>query len=204
MGYRSWTILAIALSLGGCNMVTSKRPLFTPADTHDTPVFKAGLWASDDPACTFDVAKPKAEWPECAGGSAIPAGQGVLHDEGGTEVLIAMGDPLIIQIHPAPTDGKAGGWFYGAVRPIHRDAQGQVTSVESWPIECGPPPPEPKPSTTAKTPDPKDFVTKQPLPGLKIDGGNCLAVDPKVVRSAALANLAWQKPQKSHWVRAAD
>lgn len=191
-------LIIAALSLGGCNLVTSKTPLFTRADTVETPVFRAGLWASDDPTCTFDADKPKDEWPECAGGKVIPAGQGVLQDEDGGEILIAAGDPLIAQYHPKSEKNEAGGYVYGALRPTRTDAEGRVVGVETWLVECGPSPPPPNGQKPAK---PGAWLTRKLLPGLKADGDNCLARDPKVVRSAATANLAWQKPQATRWIR---
>lgn len=193
-------LIVAALSLGGCNLVTSKTPLFTRADTVETPVFRAGLWASDDPTCRFDADKPKDEWPECAGGKVIPAGQGVLQDEDGGEILIAAGDPLIAQYRPPKGDGPQR-FVYGALRPTKTDAQGRVIGVEAWLIACGPPPPETKRSNLQNPPKPRDFVTKHPLPGLKVDDANCLATAAKVVRNAATANLAWQKPQATRWIR---
>jgi len=200
MGWRTWTIVAAALSLGGCNMVVSKKPLFTLADTRDTPVFRAGVWAKDDPACTFDPAAPRADWPECAGSTVVPAGQGVLRDDKGGEMLIASGDPLILQIRPVMEGGKIAGYLYGAARITAWDDQRRVIGVEAWPVLCGPPPP-PGPDGVMRGGKPEDFVTRKPLPGLKIEEGNCVATDPKVVRNAARASPAWETPQRNRWIR---
>jgi hypothetical protein len=188
----------VALSLGGCNMVTSTRPLFTKADTRDTPVFKAGLWSAEDPACVFDPAQPLASWPKCAGGSVIPAGQGVLQGTDGTEILIAAGEPLIGQLHFKPGGPLPIGYFYGALVPIARDDQRQVIEVESWVAQCGPPRP-PGPNGEQ---DPR--VSLHPLPGLIIKDDNCIANDPRLVRKAVIASRAWQPVHKTHWVRDGD
>ncbi len=202
MIWRSIGLLAAALTLSGCNMVLSEKPLFSKADTAQTPVFKAGLWAADDPDCKFDIGAPKYDWPECARGNVVPEGQGVMVGKDGAEILIAAGDPMVIQIHlpfsPLKKPSKDI-YLYGAVIPLERDDKGQVVRVEAWPVECGPPPPKP---VESGMPDPKAFVTRKPLPGLKLTEGNCLATDPKVVRRAAAATRAWQeKPQQSRWVR---
>jgi hypothetical protein len=198
MAWRSWTILALALSLGGCNMVVSDRPLFTKADTHDTPVFKAGLWGAEDPNCVFDSTQPLESWPKCAGGSAIPAGQGILQGTDGTEILIAAGDPLIGQLHFRPGGPIPISYVYGALVPTAWDAQHRVIEVEAWLVQCGPPRP------AAANGDQEAGVSLHPMPGLKVKDDNCVADSPLLVRKAAIASRAWQTPQKTHWIRDGD
>jgi hypothetical protein len=196
-----WLALAGAVVLGGCNLVTSEQPLFHQADTRATPALKPGLWAVSDPNCQFDSAQPMSQWPKCAQAEEIPSRQGVLHMKDGTEVLIAAGDPLIAQIYPIAKGAPIGVYFYGAIRPLARDVQERVIEFETWPALCGPPPP---PNDTEGDGRMR-FVTRQPLPGLTIDGENCAAKNPAAVRRAAVASRAWVKDfGRVHWVRDAD
>jgi hypothetical protein len=188
----------MALALGGCNLVISERPLFTKADTKDTPVMKAGLWGAVDPTCVFDAAQPLDSWPKCAGGSAIPAGQGILHDKDGNEFLLAAGDPMIAQVHFKPGGPIPPNYLYGALVPTAWDDQHQVIEVEAWLVECGPPRP-----VNADGDQPAG-ISLHPLPGLKIKDDNCIAETKAAVRKAAVANRAWQTPQKTHWIRDGD
>jgi hypothetical protein len=116
-------------------------------------------------------------------------------------VLIAAGDPLIAQIHPTAKDAPVRVYFYAAVRPFARDDQGRVVEFESWPALCGPPPPDDGQGDGGM----KHFITRQALPGLTIDGENCVATDPATVRKAATASLAWVKDRgRVRWIRDAD
>src|SRR6185369_9294110 len=94
--------------------------------------------------------------------------------------MVAVGDPSIVQIvipaelAKAAKDFPGGGAsvLYAAIKPTHTDDNGQVIAFEGWPVECGPPSAPPR-----KAEDGSDirFVTKQPLPGVKMVEDHCLA-----------------------------
>lgn len=189
-------VLVLAVTAGllsGCNMVTSHAPLFTEADAARAAPLKPGAWMTDDPRCRDDPHVPADLVADCTGLQVDRAGRLVLENENGWITLVADGQPEIVQL------GRAeDGFFYAALRPTKTDAQGRVTALSFWFVECGPPPPD-----DAKNPDgTRRFLTYALAPGLEPDNGNCIANDADAVRAAALASEERQTPVAYRWIRA--
>ena len=220
---RAAALFFAALLLGGCNIVVSKVPMFTAADSAGAPALRPGLWLGEKDDCRFDEASPIAKWPECADPVVITATE--VHDVGPkgqkpTPYIVAGGDPLVLQSQidvdvSAGVDVSASGSatasgaasaevkgpppyaFLGA-HPLALDPQGRVIRMEQWPVMCGPPPRAPKPGTP---PDKARYVTRRPLPGLTIEGQVCTPADKAAVINAARQSRAYGSVQRSHWVR---
>lgn len=182
-----------ALLLSGCgNFVKSEKPLFFKRDEVGAPAFRQGVWLSDKPDCVFDETRPMKDWPECADpltlGKLGLTDPELLKGEGG---VLAAGSPLILQM------GDKGEFGYIAVEPMTADEQDRVTAFKAWPVLCGPPP-------KAVVGEEARKVTRDPLPGLRISGDDCLATRASVVRRAAAASARWNEQLLSaHWVREA-
>lgn len=203
---KAYASVAAALMLAGCtNMVMSERPLFTQADAKGGPAFRQGVWASPDPGCDVDLNTPLDGWPKCAHGDVMGP-DGPLMPDAHLKVILAAGDPVIVQFAMPPELSDAGkglpgagaAVFYSALKPVQTDDHGQVVAFEGWGVECGPPPPPRK----AEDGSDIQLVTEHPLPGLKIVEDHCLATRAAVVRAAAAASRGWQsQTHLTHWVR---
>jgi hypothetical protein len=194
-------LLAATSALGGCNYVYSKTPLFTDADAAGAPRLRPGVWVRDDPDCRIDPALPTRRWPKCAHSWRIGRNGGLGH-----KALIAAGDPLVLQVRDKGADGHTA-YFYGAGRVTRSDPDGRATELSLWVVQCGPPPelrpaapeaadpsqgaaqaiPPGEPSESPKLPS----MTSQPLPGLIVEDGACLAREREPVRAAAKASEHW-------------
>jgi len=223
LGSRAVALFVAAAFLGGCNIVVSKAPMFTAADSAGAPAFRPGLWLSEKSDCRVDEAAPLAKWPDCADPVVITPTE--IHgagpkDQKPSPYLVAAGDPLVLQAQMeigvnAGVDVSASGnasaagsasaqasgpppYAYLGAHPLAFDGQGRITRMQSWPVMCGPPPPPPKPGAPA---DKARYVTRRPLPGLKIDGQVCTPADKAAVVNAARESRAYGSVQTSHWVR---
>lgn len=217
-------VLAAALMLGGCNMVYAEQPLFTAADAAGAPVLRPGIWSKRASDCVVDAAKPISEWPECADPVLVTADR--IGDPGKPDkqgpYLLAGGDPRVMQMELKLEPDKPAIWIFVGLRPLRTDAQGRITEARTWMVQCGPPPPpRPEPAETPappanETPEQAEAriqaeiaatvaagVTREPLPGLEIKEGMCIARDRDPVRNAASASLAWDDGEESiiYWVR---
>ena len=217
-----------ALSLSGCNMVMTDKPMFASVDGIGAPPLHPGVWRSEKPGCTFDESRPEAQWPLCS--DAQPSvGDPPFWQE-------ARGEPVILQMPVVLPGGKASdaAYVYLAIRPLRVDVSGRIVAMKSWPVRCGPPPPVATPETPALLPTRRpdsmteaewsdlqsklaklhaDTVrlqvqlartapTKDPLPGLKMNGAACTPDTVASLRAAARASEAWTGDGAvSHWVR---
>ncbi len=212
-------VLFACAGLGGCNLVLSEKPMFTAADAAGAPPMREGVWAAPEKDCEFDRAKPADEWPKCASASLIGAAttRAIKSKESdGVEVktnisqeaapyILASGDPRVLQV-AIEVDGKDGKkevlFAYLALEPLAFDREGRIVRAQGWLIQCGPPPPKgARPRPGAKSED--AFVTRHPLPGLKVENGNCTPRDKAAVRGAAKPSRAWmtEEPKPTFWVR---
>jgi hypothetical protein len=199
-----------ALTLSGCNMVMSAAPMFSVADAAGAPPLKPGVWASPDPSCSFDKAKPASEWPSCASGAVISGDKAwaVGHPEKASPYIMASGDPRVMQAIADISSMASAGvtvsekgpiYLYIALKPTAHDGDGRITAADAWFIQCGPPPPKPKDDAAN---DPKNYATKHPLPGMVMDNGECSPKDKAAVRNAAAASRAWaEQLMQMYWVR---
>lgn len=138
------TLALMALCLGGCRVAASDRPIFSSADAADAPALKPGLWALVEPGCRFNTRAAPEKWPDCA--TALTLRDGAASDarkdqSGKRRVLIAGGDPAIIQSETDEGDGR--GFVYLGLRPLAADSDGTITRARIWPADCSPPPPPP-------------------------------------------------------------
>jgi hypothetical protein len=217
---RTMALLTVALLLGGCNLVVSETPVFNTADAAGAPPLKPGIWAAPQPNCDFKPSAPLAEWPKCAGGAEITptaiiaaADPSVLAspDQGAPAAaktmkvpyVLAAGDPRILQIHfvlPIDPAIKAAFYYFIALRPIAHDADGRITDAEAWLVQCGPPPP---PSADSSGKADQGGLTNHPLPGMKVEKGQCTPDGKAAVINAAVPSRAWAGDQVGtlHWVR---
>ena len=198
--------LALAALLGGCgNLVQSDAALFAKADTRGAPVFRRGLWIGDDPDCKVDERLPREAWPGCAAAWVMTSrGLASAFDEDKEmHLLLAAGDPAIIQIEPP--EREEGPFGYWALAVTAADRRGRATAFSAWPVLCGPPDGADAPVSAAQAREgaqPYASVTRHPLPGLEVRGANCFAARAATVRDAARASRAWTPfPMDAHWVR---
>ncbi len=205
-----------ALTLGGCNLVMSKIPVFTAADAAGAPPLRPGVWAGAEKDCAFDEHQPATNWPHCAGGSVISADAAFDPSDPKTAspYILASGDPRVMQIlvdfggldQGKPASGSADGdkkvHIFLGLQPLDHDGAGRITRAELWFIQCGPPPPK---STAAKPADSANgaqFATQHPLPGMTMEGDDCTPSGKAAVRAAARPSRAWDDQRKViHWVR---
>jgi hypothetical protein len=216
---RSLLIAAGLLLLGACNMVTTKTPLFGPADAAGAPQLRLGVWRGDsDHPCAVSEARPIARWPDCANAFVVQSGQLSFHDLNAqgkptvstTPFVLAGASPSVLQATDDNPDAKADSassndraYFYMGLRPTKTDPQGRITAFAAWSTLCGPPPPPDAKSTDGQH---TRYGSLTPLPGLTMDKdeNNCTTSSPDAVRAAAAASEKWIKPDSivgAHWVR---
>lgn len=225
-----WRWLAVA-SLGllcACNVVLTKAPLFTPADAAGAPSLRPGVWLLfEQPDCKVDTAQSFVDWPDCAGGALVSAGEIAGHKSGAPKdelermpVVLVAGQPRIAQF-PVDVDtsaqasasasggasasasasggGHAQPYGYAGVRPTKFDGKGRIVAFSYWPVDCGPPPPKDKNGADSAA------GTLQPLPGMEMKPGDpvCTTSSKDALRAAAKASEAWSdKPiPEAHWLR---
>lgn len=194
---RAAAILSLTLLLGGCNTVMSTTPLFTEADTAGAPVLRSGLWIAVDAKCRFDTSGPIASWPDCAGALMVDRnGKLRFEEKEPLASVLAAGEPLILQMGG---EGEAGGGYYFfGVRPVRKRWDGQVVALSTWPVMCGPDPPDDAKDANGG----KLVVTLAPGPGLTVEGNVCMAHDQAAVRAAAAASELRVTPARYRWLRA--
>jgi len=205
-------LLCTAALLGGCNMITSERPLFSAADAAGQPQLRPGVWIGEKPDCQIDEAKPRDQWPDCIDSWVVRPNEVVAARDKGKPpgagdrypIVLAKGDPAVLQIGLTNDAGAIGGYVYAGLKPLKRDERGRIIEYKLWPALCGPPPKA----------DPNDqgdgMVTSHPLDGLVIDKKNhdCVATDPAPVRVSARLSEAWNDADggsaddgRARWVR---
>ena len=208
-------LVALAGLLGGCNMVTATRPLFTAADAVGAPQLRPGLWTRPDPGCVYDPATPAHTWPGCAGsvivrpsyfrglhfGAAAPhADDDKAMPPDAVPYVLAGVYPSVMQVRLGEP-GKPKQYIFQGLRPVKLDEAGRVIEARIWLVQCGPPQPPPA--------DGSDHLyrpTTAPLPGLVMKGSDCVARDPETVIRAARASEVWRQndgglPPTIRWVR---
>lgn len=216
---RAIPVIAGLLLLGACNMVTTKKPLFGPADAAGAPQLRLGVWRGDsDRPCAFNEKQPITDWPDCANAFVVQAGQLSFHNVNPkgrrsvstTRFILAGSSPSVLQVAGDDADAKAAsaspddrGYFYMGLRSTKADPQDRITAFTAWSTLCGPPPPNDAKSTDGQH---TRYGSLTPLPGLTMDKeeNNCTTSSRDVVRAAAAASEKWLKPGSiigAHWVR---
>src|SRR5579871_1730286 len=203
-------VLAVLLGVlvCACNAVVTTTTVFGPEDAAGAPGLKVGVWTgAQDSNCRYDERRPMNAWPDCPSRLVMKDGQWLELKKNGdkwtwnsTSVLVAAGQPMIVQIYvPATSENPANFNYAGAEATAH-DSQGRITAFTGWPVLCGPPPPDtPPPAGQAKR-----YGTLTPLTGMTMDASNddCTTTSKDAIRAAALASRQWAKdPTTIHWVR---
>jgi len=204
-------VLGAALALGGCNIVISPAPVFTPADSAGAPELRPGLWTEADHECVFDPQTKATTWPKCADPMVFEAEQ--MFDPSKPAELVAYvlaaGSPRIMQAKiqgkgpgsdalSAAIDKQMGGYIFMGFAPAKSDAQGRIVEASTWLALCGPPPPD------SQSANPKDHVTRKPFAGLTVnpETGACSPKDGAAVRRAVVGSRSLTKQiAVIHWVR---
>ena len=217
---RRLLVVAALVLLGACNMVVTKEPVFSPADARGAPPMRPGVWAGEPGAnCQLDEGKPLADWPSCANGFVVLDDHtiGDFTDQGGkhvwstTDVVLAAGEPRVLQVHATSDDPlMPSAYLYAGFEPAKLDGAGRIVAGRAWFVICGPPPPP------TKAPGPGGADTQQqrvgtlhPFAGLTMDkdGVNCTPDSPAALQGAARQSRELTAPKDvsgSHWVRDGD
>jgi hypothetical protein len=209
-----------ALSVCGCNMVTSRSPVFSLKDTTGAPALKPGVWGIEK---CFGVGRDKAcrEVPEVivtptelrqAMPRTLPPGMKPV--DARADYLIVSGAPPIMQVElhasipagaiPFLGASSADELYYLALSPTASDADGRITGADVWPVECGPHPKEGDANYGLM--DEQGAVTNHPAAGLKMVGAFlCVPRTVADLRRAAVASRSYsddlnQDIQTLHWV----
>lgn len=188
-------LAAIAATLSGCNLVYSDRPLFGPEAAEGAQLFKDGLWRAADRDCRFDERRPAETWPDCADWSVVRGGETFERANGDwrrIERTLVAGEPLLSQVRTQGDDGSPI-YYFLAFRVVTTDAAGRALAVDSWPVQCGPPPPD----------GAEGSGTLEPLEGMDMDeaGDACRASSAEAVRRAASPSAQWSESRRYRWVR---
>ncbi|MGZ8363988.1 MAG: hypothetical protein ACXW3D_08700 [Caulobacteraceae bacterium] len=208
-----WVLIAAAaMTLSGCNMVYSERPLFAPKDTRGAPVLRTGLWVKPKLDCKYDASKPAAEIDECAEPLVItatdlrpPKSKAKTEGPQTLPYILVKGSPPVMQIEvDLGKEGMKNGkrvWVYQGLEITKTDEAGRVIAGRLWSAQCGQPPAGTVDADGTRV-NSISSVTEHPLPGLKMVESNCVASNQKSVRNAVRASQAWDKDQSTiRWVR---
>ena len=213
---RTGVLICAGLMLAGCNIVTSRTPLFFAKDAQGQAQLRPGVWMDEKPDCRFDTTLPVDKWPDCADTWVVRPGEVLAaHDaakpagsDGWThyKIILAHGDPPVLQVAVGEEAGVALGYVYAGLKPLKLDDQGRVVEYKSWIAMCGPPPPAD--ATGAHS----AIATQAPIEGMEMDAKheNCTASAPEPVRQSVRLSEAWNDKDASktdegrnlaHWVR---
>jgi len=196
------SVLAALVSVTACNMVVTEKPMFGAGDQASAAPIRTGIWRSDKPGCDVDETLSQDKWPACAGAQPGVADPPFWLQVGGEPSLLQMALPIPIGASSTSV------YLYAAYRPLKLDAQGRVTALKTWAVQCGPPP---KPGEVSPGPggaagsgvNQMPGMTRSLLPGLKPGQlGGCTAETAAALRNAAVVSEAWADANpNSHWVR---
>ena len=103
------TLLALAglVLLAGCNVVWSPKSRCSPPPTRPARLhLRPGVWlVFEQPGCKVDPNQPIDEWPDCAGGAVVKAGEIAGYNKKPAKgvwehspFVFAAGDPRIAQV----------------------------------------------------------------------------------------------------------
>lgn len=156
-----WMAGLLILTLGGCGMAVSEKPMLTTADTAAAPPFENGVWLMPDKheddgerPCAVDVAQPVSAWPRCADWALYRDGTwferdgetGIATKPVAASVAVSGGDIALVQIRfddkdedvaadDAPPDPPT--YFFGAFDNNPVDAGTKLRSIKLWIVMCG-------------------------------------------------------------------
>ncbi len=201
-----------ALTLGGCNLVTSPTPVFAAADAAGAPALRPGVWAAPEKDCDFTPADSADTWPQCAAGVLVTPDKVFEADtpDDPAPYVLAAGDPRILQLYVdlsglQPSSDHAPprhAYFFMGVKPQAHDSAGRITRAEIWFIACGPPSPKGS-GGGVETQD--GSITQKPLPGMTLNDAGCSPKDQAALRGAVGPSRVWDSDHRViHWLRDGD
>ncbi|HMO76192.1 MAG TPA: hypothetical protein PKD48_12705 [Sphingopyxis sp.] len=144
----------LILTLGGCGIAVSDKPMLAAADTIGAPQFEDGVWLlpelDEEEDCAVDTAQPVSKWPDCASWSVHRDGQWFARDgDSGiatkavpySTVTVSNGDIAIIQLESDKSPADDGTvdpmpYSFGAFdnKPA---ATAKLRSIRFWIVMCG-------------------------------------------------------------------
>lgn len=203
-------VLVGPILLAACNIVSTDRPLFE-ASPSNSQQLKSGVWSYQVPCKAGDER-------ECGGWETLEVSAGEIRFEPGKSTpvptlldrvpyVLVPGRPSVMQLNfkvPSQTDSNLhDSYLYFAIEPTSNDADGRITGGKLWPIECGPPPTPGNQvffALNGENSDGERSVTRQPLPGMSIAAGKCIALHQSAVQNAAMVSRGWfGEPIQVQW-----
>ena len=145
---------ALVLTLSGCGVAVSDKPMLEASDTANAPQFADGIWLmpafENETGCTVDTAQPVSTWPDCAAWALHRDGQWFARDgDSGiatkavprSAIIVSNGDIAIIQLESEPkpaTDGTVDPLPYNFAAFDNRPAAtDKLRSIRFWIVRCG-------------------------------------------------------------------
>ncbi len=199
-------LLVSLLGLAGCDLnwdgdfayeVVSNTPMFGKADILDGPALKDGMWtfcARGEDSCNYDY----TDFPVRAANPTHRTDR-PFPDPGSRAFLLASGAPAILQVAYHHASGQRM-YYYFALKPVARDAEGRVTVMKAWRLLCEPPQSD---EAMAHRQHHMWDPAKTLLPGLYAMPNTawCFAATPQAVRGAAHASEQWNEMGEFRWYR---
>lgn len=142
----------LVLTLSGCGMAVSDKPMLSAADTAGAPQFEDGVWLmpefDEEADCAVDAARPVAEWPDCATWAVHRDGQWFAREgKSGiatkpvprTAVVVSNGDIAIVQLESEPgEDGTVDPTPFTFIAFDNKPAAAaKLRAIGFWIVMCG-------------------------------------------------------------------
>jgi hypothetical protein len=200
----------LVLTLSGCGIAVSDKPMLSAADTAGAPQFADGVWLmpefDEEVDCAVDAAKPVSSWPDCATWALHKDGQwfaregksGIATKPVPREaVAVSNGDIAIVQLESEPgEDGTVDPTPFTFVAFDNKPAAtAPLRAIGFWMVMCGKYEP-----VEGAAEDEADKLVR--FPGFD---EKCRPESVAVLRAAAEASRppADIEAPRFHWVRAA-
>ncbi len=144
----------LILTVSGCGMAVSDKPMLEASDTAGAPQFADGVWLMpemDEAAdCAVDTAKPVSGWPDCATWALHRDGQWFARDGNSgivtkpvprDAVIVSNGDIAIVQLESdksADDGGTVDPTPYNFIAFDNQPAAAdKLRSIRFWIVMCG-------------------------------------------------------------------
>ena len=190
----SW-LLPTCVALSACNMAVSDHPMLSAAPRSGLK-FKDGLWALEDSDCKFDVQRPTPQWSKCAlwfalRNNTIVDGPDRKPGERDVQLIIAAGEPPILEAPEEDPDNKKTSYSYLALEPMNSDSSGYVIGLRTWFVACGF--------------ERKGSIDDRPAYVKHFEGmdKDCHPTSVEAIRAAARVGPQGAKKLRWRWIRAA-
>lgn len=142
----------LVLTLSGCGIAVSDKPMLAAADTAGAPQFADGVWLmpefDEEADCAVDAAKPVSSWPDCATWALHKDGQWFARDgDSGivtkpvsrAAVVVSNGDIAIVQLESEPgEDGTVDPTPFTFIAFDNKPAAtAPLRAIGFWMVMCG-------------------------------------------------------------------